>query len=139
MDDYLVYGPSCSSTRKNVEAQGDDTQPFKFTEYFETLDVLTSELQRRFSDNADLLNSLASLDELDVEKMEPLKNLGITIPSREEATVVKAYLSRREEKQRIYCKFYTDNERHLKIHMNFWPLWQPWGVALPYVSQHFQR
>ncbi|XP_045474457.1 uncharacterized protein LOC123680550 [Harmonia axyridis] len=30
--------------------------------------------------------------------MEPLKNLGITIPSNEEATVVKAYLSRREDK-----------------------------------------
>jgi|GEM_PF-6140542 len=73
MDDYLMYGPSCSSARQNIEDQ--DAQPFK-SEYFETLDILIAELQRRFSDNDDLLNSLASLDELDVDKMIPLKNLG---------------------------------------------------------------
>ncbi|XP_045460337.1 zinc finger MYM-type protein 1-like [Harmonia axyridis] len=92
MDDYLMFDSSCSSTKQNEE-----DQPFK-SEYFETLDILVAELQRRFSDNDDLLNSVASLDELDVNKMEPLKNLGITIPSNEEATVVKAYLSRREDK-----------------------------------------
>lgn len=71
MDDYLVYGPS--SSRQNMEDQ--DVQPFK-AEYFETLDLLIAELKRRFSDNDDLLNSLASLEELDVDKMAPLKELG---------------------------------------------------------------
>lgn len=69
MDDYLMYGPSCSSARQNIE------KPFK-SEYFETLDILIAELRRRFSDNDDLINSIASLDELDVDKMGPLKNLG---------------------------------------------------------------
>nr|CAH7733083.1 unnamed protein product [Callosobruchus chinensis] len=86
MDDYLMYGPSCSSARQNIE------KPFK-SEYFETLDILISELRRRFSDNDDLINSIASLDELDVDKMVPLKNLGLKTPSREEVSVVKAYLS----------------------------------------------
>ncbi|KAL4719458.1 hypothetical protein ACJJTC_000470 [Scirpophaga incertulas] len=91
MDDYLMYGPSCSSARQNIE------KPFK-SEYFETLDILIAELRRRFSDNDDLINSIASLDELDVDKMGPLKNLGLKIPSREEVSVVKAYLSRNADK-----------------------------------------
>lgn len=68
-----MYGPSCSSAGQNIEDQ--NAQPFK-SKYFETLDILIAELQRRFSDNDDLLNSIASLDELDVDKMMPLKNLG---------------------------------------------------------------
>lgn len=72
MDDYLTYGPSCSSARQIKE---ENDEPFK-SEYFETLDILIAELQRRFSDNDDLINSIASLDELDVDKMVPLKNLG---------------------------------------------------------------
>lgn len=75
MNDYLIHGPSCSFTRQNKEGQYPDAPPFK-SEYFETLDTLNAELRRRFSDNEDLLNSLASLDELDVDKMEPLKALG---------------------------------------------------------------
>lgn len=38
--------------------------------------VGSAELQRRFSDNDDLQNSVVSLDELDVNKMMSLKNLG---------------------------------------------------------------
>ncbi|GBP47442.1 hypothetical protein EVAR_85034_1 [Eumeta japonica] len=91
MDDYLTY--TCSSARQNID---ENDEPFK-SEYFETLDILIAELQRRFSDNDDLINSIASLDELDVDKMVPLKNLGLKIPSREEASVVKAYLSRNED------------------------------------------
>ncbi|GBP26991.1 hypothetical protein EVAR_95777_1 [Eumeta japonica] len=83
----------CSSARQNID---ENDEPFK-SEYFETLDILIAELQRRFSDNDDLINSIASLDELDVDKMVPLKNLGLKIPSREEASVVKAYLSRNED------------------------------------------
>lgn len=73
MDDYLTYGTSCCSARQNIEDQ--NAQPFK-SEYFETLDILIAELQRRFSDNDDLLNSIANLDELDLDKMVPLKNIG---------------------------------------------------------------
>ena len=69
MDDFLMYGSS--SSRHKTE-----DQPFKL-EYFETLDVLTAELQRRFSDNDELLISIACLDELDVDKMVPLKNLSV--------------------------------------------------------------
>ncbi|GBO98772.1 hypothetical protein EVAR_254_1 [Eumeta japonica] len=76
MDDYLTYTP-CSSARQNID---ENDEPFK-SEYFETLDILIAELQRRFSDNDDLINSIASLK----------------IPSREEASVVKAYLSRNED------------------------------------------
>ncbi|GBP71798.1 hypothetical protein EVAR_88652_1 [Eumeta japonica] len=79
--------------KQNID---ENDEPFK-SEYFETLDILIAELQRRFSDNDDLINSIASLDELDVDKMVPLKNLGLKIPSREEASVVKAYLSRNED------------------------------------------
>uniref|UniRef100_A0A2A4K8G3 DUF4371 domain-containing protein n=2 Tax=Heliothis virescens TaxID=7102 RepID=A0A2A4K8G3_HELVI len=72
MNDYLTYGPSCSSAKQNIE---ENDEPFK-SEYFETLDILIAELKRRFSDNDDLINSIASLDELDVDKMVPLKKMG---------------------------------------------------------------
>ncbi|GBP75155.1 hypothetical protein EVAR_90324_1 [Eumeta japonica] len=86
----------CLANAMMAQNIDENDEPFK-SEYFETLDILIAELQRRFSDNDDLINSIASLDELDVDKMVPLKNLGLKIPSREEASVVKAYLSRNED------------------------------------------
>lgn len=68
MNDYLTYGLSCSSARQNIEDQ--DAKPLK-SEYFETMDKLIIELQRKFSDNDDLLTPLASPGELNGDKMVP--------------------------------------------------------------------
>ncbi|GBP22235.1 hypothetical protein EVAR_22521_1 [Eumeta japonica] len=86
----------CLANAMMAQNIDENDEPFK-SEYFETLDILIAELQRRFSDNDDLINSIASLDELDVDKNGSTENLGLKIPSREEASVVKAYLSRNED------------------------------------------
>lgn len=69
-DDFVMFGPSTSRQRHQS-----GSEPLK-AEYYETLDIILAEMKRRFSDNEDLLNSISCLDELDVEKMLPLKNLG---------------------------------------------------------------
>ena len=98
MDTYLLYGPSCSSERRNIDNQDDKT--FK-SEYFETVDMLIAELERRFSDNEDLLNSLASLEELDVDKMLPLKNLGKCEKINQTTLLLVKY----------YCYLFTSNSQ----------------------------
>ncbi|XP_057654364.1 uncharacterized protein LOC130892773 [Diorhabda carinulata] len=88
LENFKLSGPS--SLRQNTET-GHATEPFR-PEFFKTIDLITAELKRRFSKNDELLASIAGLDELDVEKMRHLQDLGIKIPCKEETTAVKQYL-----------------------------------------------
>lgn len=72
LENFILCGPS--SLRRNTET-GHDTEQFR-PEFFETIDLITAELKRRFSENDELLASIAGLDELDAEKMRPLQDLG---------------------------------------------------------------
>lgn len=45
-------------------------------QYFEILDLLLSELDRRFGDNDELLQAVASIDEFDLNKLQYLTTLG---------------------------------------------------------------
>ncbi|GBP31620.1 hypothetical protein EVAR_84065_1, partial [Eumeta japonica] len=119
----------CLANAMMAQNIDENDEPFK-SEYFETLDILIAELQRRFSDNDDLINSIASLDELDVDKMVPLKNLGLKIPSREEASVVKAYLSRNEDIMENTLQVLYRQREAFKDTYELLRLWRPWDVAL---------
>lgn len=64
--------------------------------FFDTIDTVCCELERRFGDNCELLGAIASVKELDATKMLPLSSLGIDFPSKEELIVVKAYLEKKK-------------------------------------------
>lgn len=58
MKDFVICGiqPSRSNSRKELS-------PFK-AEFFETIDMVTEELNRRFSDNEELIDAIANIDNL---------------------------------------------------------------------------
>lgn len=76
MKNFIQYGPSPSacSCRNSKTIQQEEVS-FK-GEYYETLDIVSAEMKRRFSNNEELLKSIFCLDDLDIEKMTLLKNLG---------------------------------------------------------------
>jgi hypothetical protein len=81
--DYIITESTGSNASKPLKAA-----------FYETVDIVCSEMKRRFQDNDDLLTSISSINELDIAKLQPLAALGITIPSKEELTVAKDYLRR---------------------------------------------
>ncbi|CAH1978454.1 unnamed protein product [Acanthoscelides obtectus] len=58
-----------------------------------------------FSDNDDLLMAISSIEEFDLIKLQPLKELGIELPSIEEFSVVKDFVTM-EQKESIFSKLY---------------------------------
>lgn len=60
--------------------------------YFQAIDVMLLEMDRRFSDNSDVLFALSTASELDEKKLEALKPAGIKIPSSSELVVAKRYI-----------------------------------------------
>lgn len=45
-------------------------------EFYEIIDVIISELNKRFDENEELLSTISSVEEFDASKMQCLKKLG---------------------------------------------------------------
>jgi hypothetical protein len=60
----------------------------------EILDIILIEMNKRFSNNKELLKSISAAEALDFDNIQHLSSLGITLPSKEEFAVVKSYLQK---------------------------------------------
>lgn len=65
--------------------------------YFEVIDIFLSEMKHRFEENSDILLAISDANELSIEKLQPLKRLGISLPLEPELIVAKSYLDRRRQ------------------------------------------
>lgn len=65
--------------------------------YFEIIDLISHEMQRRFNDNNDVLLSLSSANDFDLETLKALEICGITLPSSAEMTVAKEYIDKNQK------------------------------------------
>lgn len=83
--------------------------------YFYVIDIFLSEMKRRFDKNSDMLLAISRAEEFDIKLLEPLKDLGLHLPSQEEMTVAKNFIagrrkiheeemSKKEEKERASFK-----------------------------------
>lgn len=77
--------------------------------FSETIDIVLNELTKRFNDNEELLKAISSAEELDVDNMSHLSALGIELPSKEELTVVKSFLTKFENCN-AFKKIYEQKE-----------------------------
>lgn len=59
----------------HCEMHNSNTQPLKGV-FYETLDVVISQLNERFSDNEELLTAISSVEKFEVNKLESLEKLG---------------------------------------------------------------
>lgn len=65
--------------------------------YNQIIDIFDSEMKRRFSENSELLIAISDAEELCYDKLAPLKQLGIKLPSKEETSVAKTYIERQKQ------------------------------------------
>lgn len=72
--------------------------------YFEIIDLFESEFTRRFEENEEILLAISEAGEFSLEKLQPLRQLGLELPPAEELAVAKSYIDRKrkehEEKRR---------------------------------------
>lgn len=60
------------------------------------IDIFESEMKRRFADNSEILIAISDAEELCYEKLAPLKQLRIKLPSKQEVIMAKAYIERQK-------------------------------------------
>lgn len=60
--------------------------------FFETIDVILIEMTNRFVKDDAILLSIDTADEMNLEKLRPLEELGIQLPSEIELTIAKEYI-----------------------------------------------
>lgn len=61
--------------------------------YFQIIDVALSELEKRFSENNQILLALSSSHEMDLAQLAPLEKLGIKLPPEHEMKTCKTFIA----------------------------------------------
>ncbi|XP_050527956.1 uncharacterized protein LOC126898050 [Daktulosphaira vitifoliae] len=79
--------------------------------YNECLDLIINEINRRFSDNQELVTAISRISEFKTDNMNVFKELGLKVPSEEELAVVKNFLIQREAQ--------TDDGTRLEVLFRF--------------------
>lgn len=73
------------------ERNGENEKTLLKAAYFEIIDNISSEIQRRFNDNSDILLALSSAEEFDLKKLKPLESCGVTLPTVAHFIVAEEY------------------------------------------------
>lgn len=64
--------------------------------YFEVLKVMVDEMSRRFTENSEILQAISSSNEMNLNSLEPLSNIGIEMPSEAEMETAKDYIEKKK-------------------------------------------
>lgn len=78
--------------------------------YFEVIDIFMEEMKIRFEENSDILLAISDADELSIEKLQPLKRLGLTLPPEAELVVAKSYLDKKRQQHEEDRKKRDEND-----------------------------
>lgn len=88
-----------------METLGDDSRDDLKPVYFEIIDNITNEFEKRFHDNSAILTALSDLNTItfsnsnfDRKILEPLERIGLILPSEAELNVVSRYLIKEKDK-----------------------------------------
>lgn len=76
---------------------GNETPQLKAM-FFEIIDRICNEMEARFNNNSSILNAISSANDLSRNKLLPLLELGVKLPSESELSVVKTFLDKEKEK-----------------------------------------
>lgn len=84
--------------------------------YFGVIDLFQSEMAQRFDNKNQILLAISEAGEFSIEKLKPLEQLGLELPSTEELAVAKSFIDRKKDehdKQRQ-----TNNDNQFKTRFN---------------------
>lgn len=82
--------------------------------YFETIDILLIEMTNRFEKEDAILNAIDTADEMDLEKLQPLKDLGIELPTQIELSIGKEYMDKIRQKNEELNKLKKPKDKKIK-------------------------
>lgn len=84
--------------------------------YFSVIDLFKSEMAKRFDNKNQILLAISEAVDFSIEKLKPLEQLGLELPSAEVPAVAKSFIDRKKdehEKQRQ-----TNNDKKFKTRFN---------------------
>lgn len=67
--------------------------------FFDVIDSTVNELERRFNNNNEILLAISDSPEMDIHKLQPLTEVNIKLPSKEELSIAKAFIDNERQRQ----------------------------------------
>lgn len=64
--------------------------------YFEVLEKMVDEMGRRFTENSEILQAISTSDQMNLQLLKPLSNIGIEMPSEAEMQTAKDYIEKKK-------------------------------------------
>lgn len=83
------------------ETLGQRTEPMIILQsaFFETIDIISTEMTNRFEKNDAILTAIDTADEMNLAKLQPLAELGIELPREIELSIAKEYTKNPKDKK----------------------------------------
>lgn len=80
--------------------------------FFEIIDVTLMEFDKRFTENDEILLALSSSDEMQLNNLKPLEQLGLKLPAEHELRTAKIYL---EKKKNEFSESVNGNDSRFNV------------------------
>lgn len=82
--------------------------------FYETIDIILIEMTNRFVKNDAILSAIDTAEEMDLEKLRPLTELGIALPTQIELDIAKKYLDPIRKKNEELNKLKNPKDKKIK-------------------------
>lgn len=82
--------------------------------FYEIIDILLIEMTNRFEKEDAILNAIDTADEMNLEKLQPLKELGIELPTQIELDIGKEYMDSIRKKNDELNKLKNPKDKKIK-------------------------
>lgn len=84
--------------------------------FYETIDYVLNEMTNRFDKNDAILTAIDTADEMDLEKLQPLTELGIELPDEIELKIAKNYMDGIQARNEEINKLKSPKNKQIKAH-----------------------
>lgn len=84
--------------------------------FYETIDYVLTEMTNRFEKNDVILTAIDRADEMDLEKLQPLTELGIELPDEIELNIAKNYMDEIRARNNEINKLKSPKNKQIKTH-----------------------
>lgn len=82
----------------------------------ETFDIVLTEMNNRFEKHDNFLTAIATADEMDLKKLQPLAELGIKLPSEIQLAIAKQYMEDIRERNEEMKNLKNPKDKKIKTH-----------------------
>lgn len=80
--------------------------------FFEVIDVTLAEFNNRFTENNEILFAMSNSKNMELDELEPLEKLGVTLPSVHEMQTAKNYIENKRKESPVVA---NENEKRFNL------------------------